>query len=143
MRSESQAVYRHTMSRWKRETALAIRDPLFWPVVQLASLSRKPCDHLLNFLQKPVDSEALALRGGHLAQLQQGKAAAMMAEFASEAAAFPLESLVADIPGDMRYDFVNTATHVFLQAEVQLQRRIVDKLNEPGAKSTRNCQVNH
>lgn len=69
MNLESTAQHRETMSRWKRESISAIKDPAFWVTLAVGHRARAPLDHFRNFLDQTYSEEALDEKGAAVARL--------------------------------------------------------------------------
>lgn len=138
-RLEAQAAYRMTMSRWKSEVAAAITDPLFQPITVIARQSRQPLDHVLRFYQTNITGADLNRMGGHTAQLQAGKADEIIAGFDKVLDTMDVETLIAELPSDLKGFIVNMAFHAVLQSEASLQRRIFRKLHEHASQCVNMC----
>ena len=114
---------------------MTLRDPVFWPAMQVARESRQPLDHLLCWFQRPFTPGELEATGGHMALLQSSKASSIAIEFCQVVARLDsqLGRMLEQIPADLREGLAKMAAHLPLQAAAAFHRRLAVPVNRRAA----------
>ena len=75
---EEMKIHAAKMGRWRSDTLEAVRMEVCWRTLEIVHATLKPLQHHFNYIQKPVGASNST---GHIAELVDGKAREIMAEF--------------------------------------------------------------
>ena len=112
---------------------MTLRDPLFYPIVCVASLTRGPIEHIMNFFQLKLTPESVELTGGHLAILQQSKGKMILGEFDAvldSGCLFHAVRKSSPLTTELETALAELCFQLITQGEASLDRRVLSKLDK-------------
>eukprot|EP00973_Karenia_brevis_P093808 12419184-Karenia_brevis.AAC.1 len=112
-RADGQKEYRLRLGKWRRDSLSLVNEGLFWIVLELASRTRTPLDHLEHFMGSKVKNDDLLQFGNHHIQILTTKGAEIITEFGRILASSDWAQSIID---SSDYDI----SHELLRLEVEL-----------------------